>query len=321
MQWQFYLVPDYTSDKSAILLKFHHCFADGPGLVSTLCAISDDYDKKNMFEQTPNLSCGVKLMMWITLPFYILLMAFISLTLSKQRNPLKSGAPLDGVKIGALSKDLSLEAIKATAKKHGCTFNDVVMTCTSLSFKKYLVENGDSKTDYLNFSTPFTLRPLPNSPAEVEMENVFAPCPISCPLGTEFEPTMREIHDYVGNYRRSFKPFGLMMFFNVVGQFPTIVNYFTLMDLTSKLTSIYTNVAGPRDPLSFDGKKTDKMFVLLGGLNLLCSAFTIISHNGTVKVSYVNDTSNIKDPEHLIELFEEAYDKYVIRGEIEKKMV
>jgi len=53
------------------MVKFHHSFADGVGLVSTLTAISDNYDKNNLFENAPALSLFKNLLAHLVCPIYI----------------------------------------------------------------------------------------------------------------------------------------------------------------------------------------------------------------------------------------------------------
>ena len=50
LQYRFYLVPDFSETQSVWMFNVQHCFADGVGLVSTLCALRDNYNKANLID-------------------------------------------------------------------------------------------------------------------------------------------------------------------------------------------------------------------------------------------------------------------------------
>jgi hypothetical protein len=48
-QWKFYIFPDYSKDRSAVIIKFHHSFTDGIGVCTFLHSVmSNGYDAKNL---------------------------------------------------------------------------------------------------------------------------------------------------------------------------------------------------------------------------------------------------------------------------------
>ena len=44
VQYRLWLVPDYSDKESAIIIKVHHCMADGLGFAAFMLAVSDNYD-------------------------------------------------------------------------------------------------------------------------------------------------------------------------------------------------------------------------------------------------------------------------------------
>lgn len=68
----------------------------------------------------------------------------------------------------AFVNDISLDQLKKKSKEMGCSINDLVMTCTSRMFKRYLVENcNDKKTSSLRLAFPLSLRAPPNKIEEI----------------------------------------------------------------------------------------------------------------------------------------------------------
>ena len=49
----------------------------------------------------------------------------------KQRNAIRNGKPLKGIKNAAFTKDYSLNEFKTVSRRIGVTINDVLMTVTS----------------------------------------------------------------------------------------------------------------------------------------------------------------------------------------------
>lgn len=47
-QYKFYLIPDFTPERSAIVMKMHHNFADGQGMSTLFHAFSDSYNPDNL---------------------------------------------------------------------------------------------------------------------------------------------------------------------------------------------------------------------------------------------------------------------------------
>jgi len=127
-------------------------------------------------------------------PFVTLKILFKSLFIDKkEKNAIRSGKPLTGIKKGAMSKDYSLEDIKKVSKKYGVTVNDVLMTVTSISLKEYLEAKGDLKAKSINLSMPISLREPPNTVEDFKLKNSFAMVTIPLNLFSEFESGVKKI--------------------------------------------------------------------------------------------------------------------------------
>ena len=48
VQYKFICIPDYQPNKSAIIVKAHHCFSDGLGFSAFALAMSGDYDSTSL---------------------------------------------------------------------------------------------------------------------------------------------------------------------------------------------------------------------------------------------------------------------------------
>jgi len=88
---RFFFIPDYSETESVMLTKSHHAMADGSSQMISICAFSDNYHKSMLLEQAPILNWWKRILMLITLPYYLLKALFFALTMKKQCNPLNSG--------------------------------------------------------------------------------------------------------------------------------------------------------------------------------------------------------------------------------------
>ena len=71
VQYRFFCIPDYQEDKSAIVVKFHHCFADAVSMSTLFQVFSDNFDPSN-FPPQRNVPFGVWAFIYATLPFTII---------------------------------------------------------------------------------------------------------------------------------------------------------------------------------------------------------------------------------------------------------
>ena len=244
------------------------------------------------------------------IPFVTLKILMRSLCFDKkEKNAIRSGRPLTGVKKGAMSKDYSVEDVKKVGKKFGVTINDVLMTITSVSLKEYLEAKGDLKAKTIKLSMPISLREPPNTVEEFKLQNSFAMVTIPLSLYSDFESGLKKVKQQMDALKSSIEPFA-MYFFVKLGTFlPTILSKLIAIDQANKLSLVFTNVPGPKTPLVFTGKKVDKLIFFAPALGSLSGSLSIVSHVNCIKIGCVSDESQIDDPILMIDLFNKNFEK------------
>lgn len=90
---------------------------------------------------------------------------------------------------------------------------------------------------------------------------------------------------------------------------PTVLSKLISMDMTNKISLIFSNVPGPKQPLVIAGETVQKLVFFAPGMGSLNASLNICSHADILKVGCVSDDSLINDPAFLIELFEKNFDK------------
>lgn len=62
--------------------------------------------------------------------------------------------------------------VKALAKKHGGTVNDLIMALGSMTFQKYFYQKGD-ESKHITWMIPFSFKSIPKSPSDYVFGNKF----------------------------------------------------------------------------------------------------------------------------------------------------
>lgn len=221
---------------------------------------------------------------------------------------------MTGKKKAAVSHDMDLAKIKKVAKEKHVTFNDIMMGLAGMSLKEFMEKKGDYETENLNLCIPFSLRTLPDSPAELQMQNEIAVLMYKLRCSKDLDASLKVVHHDIAALRNSAKPLGNAYEMKLLGTLlPTILCFFALGDLARKLTLVWSNVAGPKKPLTFNGKKTQKIFYLVPALGKLTTGISIISHENIVKLGFMSDTCSVEDPRPLVDIFEANYKKYILK--------
>jgi len=166
VQYKFFLFPDYESDRSAIVMKFHHNFGDGLAISSFMLTLAEEYNPKHMPSLKP-ISFGKKVLIKLLWP-YLFMKANIDLLLmagTHGTSSIMSTAPLSGVKKAAVLLDLPIVKMKILSKRMGVSLNDLTSGMLLTAVHEYMTINNvgaDGKTyevpKLINTVIPFSLR-------------------------------------------------------------------------------------------------------------------------------------------------------------------
>lgn len=133
LQWSVYIFPDFEKDESLMIMKIHHCVADGLGACINFCTLQDKYSRDQLIQTSQVLSKPQKLILFCLKPFLALYGAYCFITWKDDKSSLKGPQPA-GKKTVALCKAFDVETMKQIAQRHGkATINDVVLALSSVS--------------------------------------------------------------------------------------------------------------------------------------------------------------------------------------------
>jgi WS/DGAT/MGAT family acyltransferase len=316
--WDWYALDGY-GDGMAIVVRMHHCIADGIALARVLLSLTDEEVDAGVARRSARRHHGVV----GRLAAAGLHEAFDALNHPRQelagltadgdalRKLLLTGADAKTALSGELgvarrvawSQTLPLDAIKAAGHRTGSTINDVVVAAFAGALRAYLIRRGTAVED-IRAMVPFNLRPL-DEPLPRELGNKFGLVYLPLPVGVE-DPAERllAVNHSMNAIKRSPEAavsFGIL---EAMGFTPPRVEQRLLDVFTTKATAVMTNVPGPRRPVWFAGTKLAGVLGWVPTAGHAGVGVSIFSYAGGLTLGLQVDAGLVPDPETIVADFE-----------------
>ncbi|NPC55791.1 wax ester/triacylglycerol synthase family O-acyltransferase [Caenimonas soli] len=345
--WQIHLVEDYRGG-SALLVRIHHCIADGIALISVTMSLVDGGapPPERTRKAAPNGAED-----WIT---DTLIKPFTDMTvkalgaagegavrsLGLLRDPQKGlSGSLDLAKLAyqvlsdaaslALMPDdsrtrlkgkpgtakrvawcepIPLEEVKAVGKALNCSINDVLLSCVAGAIGEYLKSLGDDVTGQ-EIRAMIPVNLRPLDQA-YKLGNRFGLVPLVLPIGME-NPIERvyEVRRRMNALKGSTQPLLAFGLLAVAGLLIKPAQEAMLSLFGKKTTAVMTNVPGPREKLKFLGSTLEQSMFWVPQSGDIGLGVSILSYGGGVQFGVITDTLLCPDPQKIIDEFEPEFAK------------
>ena len=338
--WQFHLVEKYGGG-SALIVRIHHCYADGIALVQVILSMTESESKPSKREPLAKTwlkdegkavharmgAIGRYMKMGEDLlekgldiyrdPGLASVMAkeggeiarelAVALSLSDAPDTILRGR-LGVRKRVAWAPPLPLEEVKAIARAFDATVNDVLMASMAGALRSYMIERGENIDGVtIRATVPVNLRPLEHAK---KLGNHFGLVFLDLPVG-EPHPVLRlvrvvESMKQLKQSRQAVVVYGLLA---ALGMAPPMLQNLAFELFSRKATTVATNVPGPQMPLYMAGSKiTEQMFWVpqTGSIGL---GVSILSYNGNVHFGLIADAKLMPDPDAVIQRFIPEFEK------------
>lgn len=342
--WQFHLVDDYEGG-SALVVRIHHCYADGIALVHVLLSMADS--GKTWVAPPPPCDglpqsagparfapltravggayeLGVKL---ATGYFDLLLHPLHALDYAREGVDLAGEAarlatmPLDsptrfkgvphGVKRAAWSSPTSLQAVKSVAHALDCSVNDVLLSCIAGALRTYLLSRGDEVNGTeLRALIPVNLRPPEDNSV---FGNYFGLVALLLPLYLE-NPLARlyEIKARMDVLKSSRQAALVLALLGAAGAVPNTVQQQVLDTLANRASAVMTNLPGPQQPIYLAGAKLREIMFWVPQSGNIGMGLSVLSYNDGVQFGMITDKKLVADPEDIVARFAEQLDQLLL---------
>jgi WS/DGAT/MGAT family acyltransferase len=338
--WQFHLVEDYLGG-SALILRVHHCYADGMALIQVLLSmtdtlvetISEEEEEQTLFERCIEpiqefvehtfrkfkwgqdvLEEGIEI---VRHPSHALNYAKqgVGLAVEAAKLTVLSNDPktcfkgkLGVNKCVAWSDSSSLPEIRQVSKIFQCSINDVVLSAVAGALGAYMRERGEMVEGIeIRAAVPVNLRPEGDTR---DLGNEFGLVLSTLPIGIE-NPVARlyKVKQYMRELRDSYQAlvtFGIM---GVLGYGPNSLEQFALDILSKKATTVMSNVPGPQKALYMTGAKLKEVMFWVPQTGNVSMGISIISYNDRLQFGVITDERLVDDPQTIVNRFNQELEK------------
>jgi len=347
--WTFHLVQNYERG-CAIIVRIHHCYADGIALVQVLLSLADragirrrrrarrsDRDSAaqgahgipavflgalrggiGLIDQgTGLLEQGIH---YALHPAEATTLASDALGLVGELTHIATMAddpptclkrPLSGVRRVAWTDPLSLEEVRTIARVLGCTINDVLVSTLAGALRGYLEAQGDEVSGVtLRATVPVDLRSGDGS--DPVLGNRFGLVFVDLPVGIR-HPLERlyAVHASMQSLKGSRQAFATLSLLSFVGNLPAPVEEPATALFSAKASLVASNVPGPREPLSLAGIPVARVLFWVPQAGSIGTAVSMLSYNGQVQFGVISDEQLIPEPARLVERVAAEFDRLV----------
>ena len=346
-RWQFHLVESYAGG-SAIVMRIHHCYADGIALVRVMLSMTDasadgppampfaPRAKRKADEPLASLLAPVSgalalarrvgaalidegAALWQD-PEKAAILAerggefaveIARLALMAQDTPTRFKGVPGGVKRVAWTPPLPLDEVKTIGRALGASVNDVLLACAAGALRAYLHAKGNATGDVMiRALVPVNLRPAEQA---YRLGNRFGLVFLDLPVGVE-NPIERlyAVRAHMNALKGSQQPILSLGLLAAMGAGPRILQEALLAALARNATAVMTNVPGPNQPLYLAGSRIDSLMFWVPQAGDIGMGVSILSYDGRVQFGVATDRKLCSDPTHIAEHFGEQFEQLVL---------
>ncbi len=339
--WHIYYVENYNAG-CALVVRLHHCIADGIALVQVLLSLTDEEPDAPLPEPIEDVDGQSTWLGKLLIQPLFLASKGLGITgrvlqdgldTLDQPSRISDAARLglDGglafaklLTIGAdqetilrgrcgvekravWSMPIPLDDVKAIGQAYDATVNDVLIAATTGGLRRYL-EAHEQSVDALNIRAviPYNIRPVDVVP---KLGNKFGLVFLDLPVGVQDISRRLQIikhrMDQIKNTPEAAVAYGILQ---AAGMTTAQIEGLIVDIFAKKATAVMTNVPGPRLPLYLAGSKLAGMMFWVPQPGGLALGVSILSYNGQVMVGVAADAGLIADPDEIITGFHQEID-------------
>ncbi len=343
--WQFHVMDNYNGG-SAVLVRLHHCIADGIALIRVLLSLTGEtaeasleippvkkVKKKGALDralkavvdtvETTGKMAGAVLkegQAALEDPAYLFEIGSSAARIAAKGTlataklllmPPDPKTPLKGklglIKLASWSRPVSLADVKRIGRVTDSKVNDVLMAAMTGALRRYL-EGHHYKVNRLNFraAVPVNLRPLDGP---IKLGNEFGLVFLSLPVGIA-DPLERliEVKRRMDEIKDSPEAIVAFGILGMLGVTPTQLSDQIVNLFGTKATAVATNVPGPQRPIFLAGSEIDNLMFWVPQSGKLGLGISILSYAGKVTLGVSVDKGLIPDPQRILDGFYEEFD-------------
>ena len=326
--WTIHHVERY-GEGSALIVRLHHCIADGIAMMHVLLSMSDEMwdpastiggkqssrprssrtkrvarstlnEARNLVTQPSHLAKRSKQLGGGT-------KSLVQLLAMRPDSETRFKGDATPQKRAAWSRPIPVEQVKTAARVADAKVNDILLAAASGAITRYLSSVGD-ETDGVEIraAIPFNVRPLEKAH---ELGNAFALVFLPLPVGLpNTQARLAAIKQRMDQIKQSSEPAVVFGILQSIGFAPKWVHSLVVKMFSEKCSAVMTNVPGPQQQLHFHGVPIDSLMFWVPQAGDIGLGLSILSLNGKILVGIAADANLVDDPNDLVAAFEEEFD-------------
>lgn len=318
--WRFMLVEDFGLG-SAMIIRVHHSIADGFSLIKVLFDLIDentsdpeefsmtfsDPKRSKFFELEIKPSISLKLAHGFFNLFRVVWQGISSIkqlvfSRSDQRSLLTNRIGV--VKKVTWTQPMDLDEIKRIAKTAGATVNDIMVTIVSGALHRYM-HKRDALIKQVRTAIPVNLRKKSKGQT---LGNKFGLVFLTLPIGEKSAAQRLEIiRQSMKKLKNSTDALMSKSLLSIIGYLPVLLEHRLINMFARKVSSIMSNVPGPRHAIYIGGVKVTKFMFWPPKTGDVGLGFSIFSYNNKISIGVSVDVQIIKDPAELVEDMQDEF--------------
>ena len=351
--WQFHVVENYV-EGPVIIVRIHHCIADGIALVQVFLSLTDPTREGRPSAREPDLwklrrAGEAKVFQRLLDPARDGLDFAVHLgtrlveegskiiqnpavassyaaeaseivrelvhSLTLEDDPVtRFKGQLGTRKRVAWAEPLPLDEVKAVSKAFGCTVNDVLIAAVTGAFRQYMISAGDDPAGLQDIRATVPVNLRPLEHAQ-ELGNHFGLVFLSLPLSVD-SPLERlyAVNERMNELKCSKQAAVTLGFLAALGMGPSAMQKPVLDLLSKKATAVLTNVPGPQKPLYLAGAKMKELMFWVPQNGSVGIGISILSYNNKVFFGLISDYRLLQEPSQVISRFKKEFEKLLYLG-------
>jgi WS/DGAT/MGAT family acyltransferase len=345
--WQIHLVEQYGGG-SAMIVRIHHCIADGIALISVTMSLVDggaapperkrrsapanaqDWIADTLVKPFTDMSVkalgaagegaarslemlrdpqkGMDGSLHLARLAYQVVSDAASLALMPDDSPTRLKGKPGVTKRVAWCPPIPLDEVKAVGKALNCSINDVLLSCVAGAIGGYLKAQGDEVAGQ-EIRAMIPVNLRPLDQAH-QLGNRFGLVPLVLPIGMA-NPVERvyEVRRRMNALKGSTQPLLAFGLLAVAGLLVKPAQEAMLALFGKKTTAVMTNVPGPREKLKFLGATLEQSMFWVPQSGDIGLGVSILSYGGGVQFGVITDTQLCPHPQAIIDEFEPEFSK------------
>jgi diacylglycerol O-acyltransferase len=343
--WQIHLVEDYDGG-SAMIVRIHHCIADGIALISVTMSLVDgglppperkrkeavagaeDWIADTLIKPFTDMTVkalgaagegaakslgmlrdpqkGMSGSLDLARLAYQVVTDAAALALMPDDSKTRLKGKPGAAKRVAWCEPIPLDEVKAVGKALNCSINDVLLSCVAGAIGEYLRSLGDDVAGQ-EIRAMIPVNLRPMDQA-YKLGNRFGLVPLVLPIGME-NPIERvyEVRRRMNALKGSTQPLLAFGLLAVAGLLIKPAQDAMLNLFGKKTTAVMTNVPGPREKLKLCGSTLEQSMFWVPQSGDIGLGVSILSYGGGVQFGVIGDTLLCPEPQKIIDEFEPEF--------------